>query len=228
MRLLSAIAIVSAMMSSSLWAQVSFAGGAAPPAVSAWGRMPGQPARGLIGGFQHPHPAAPGNFFPTAVFLGNPWLGYETPAPQPAPVIVLQNSPAAAPPPEPSASIEPLLIEWQGDRYVRFSGATQSSLVQSVAEDYAGPGRSSEKPSHIRGELPPAILVFRDGRRERISEYSIINATLYTSGNFWESGSWTRAIPVSTLDLPATFAANRQAGVDFVLPSGPNVVVTRP
>jgi len=79
-----------------------------------------------------------------------------------------------------------------------------------------------------RTELPPVVLVYRDGHRESVGEYSIIGGTLYTSADYWQSGSWTRRIPISTLDVPSTLAANREAGVKFMLPSGPNVVVTRP
>ena len=33
---------------------------------------------------------------------------------------------------------------------------------------------------------------------------------------------------ISDLDLPATFQQNRERGVKFTLPAGPNQVVTRP
>jgi hypothetical protein len=74
----------------------------------------------------------------------------------------------------------------------------------------------------------PAILVFRDGHREQVREYTLADGALYARGDYWIDGYWNRKILISSLDLAATMAANRQSGVDFVLPSGPNVVVIGP
>lgn len=116
------------------------------------------------------------------------------------------------------------MIEWEGDRYVRYSGQRQSAA--NAALDYSEPSTS---PSHIsRAELPPVTLVFRDGHRQEVSDYVIANGNLYAHGDYWRDGFWTRTIQLSSLDLLSTARVNSESGVKFVLPSGPNEVVTRP
>jgi hypothetical protein len=51
---------------------------------------------------------------------------------------------------------------------------------------------------------------------------------LYTSANYWTSGSWTRKIEIANLDVPATLKLNQERGSKFSLPSGPQEVVIRP
>lgn len=177
------------------------------------------------GGFGGP----PGRGFGRSlVFFGDPFLDanyasrpYETVSP---PLVIIQPPTAAATPPEPKA--EPLLIEWQGDRYVRYSGQHQST---ANSLDYS---RAGESPSVLArsspGELPPATLVYRDGHQEKVSDYVIASGNLYARGDYYRDGFWTKTVQLSALDLPATLAANSASGVKFVLPSGPNEVVTRP
>jgi hypothetical protein len=132
-----------------------------------------------------------------------------------------------------------LLIEWQGDHFVR---TTMSSAAGQAAPDYSEKSYS-EKPaarSPFRGqpvvkdsvqpprELPPAVLVFRDGRREEVSDYTIMNGTMYSKADYWTSGSWTKKIQIADLDVPATMKINQERGVKFVLPASPNEVVMRP
>lgn len=76
--------------------------------------------------------------------------------------------------------------------------------------------------------LPPAVLVFRDGHTEEVSSYSIIAEKIYIKTDYWTSGSWTRAVPISSLDIPATLKQNQARGLKFELPSGPNEVMIRP
>jgi hypothetical protein len=101
---------------------------------------------------------------------------YEPPV---SPVVIVQP-PSVATPASPSP--EPLMIEWQGDKYVRFSGQRQSA-----ARDY------SETPSTARArvnkpalhssaatraasvELPPIVLAYPDGHREKVSDYAIVS-----------------------------------------------------
>jgi hypothetical protein len=71
-------------------------------------------------------------------------------------------------------------------------------------------------------------LIFRDGHHEESSDYSIISGVIYARGDYWTSGSWSKQIPLSQLDLPATLKANQERGVTFRLPGAPNEVVTRP
>jgi hypothetical protein len=77
-------------------------------------------------------------------------------------------------------------------------------------------------------ELPPAILVFHDGRREEVSDYTIMSGTIYSKADYWTTGSWSRKIQIADLDVPATLRLNQERGVKFVLPSSPNEVVVRP
>lgn len=132
-------------------------------------------------------------------------------APQSAASAVIQ-------PPAPMQEVKPinpLMIELQGDHLVR---VTDAQLNQPL-------GRSS---APQQTELPPAVLVFRDGRRQEVSSYAIIGPALYASGSYWTNGYWTQKILLADLDLAATLQANQQRGVNFVLPSAPDQVITRP
>ena len=77
-------------------------------------------------------------------------------------------------------------------------------------------------------ELPPAVLVFRDGHQEEIGKYMITGATIYVSTDYWTSGSWTRKVQIAELDVPATLKLNQERGANFRLPSGPEEVIVRP
>jgi hypothetical protein len=220
-----AIALAVAVLLGSAAAQAG--GGVSPPALTAVGT--GFPAPGTIG-----MSVVPSRFVPSrAVFFGTPYLFSDasylppvivrTPAPQ---VVVVQQ-----PAPE-TVAVEadrpgPLLIEWQGDRYVRATANGDRSI--SARPDYA------ETPAHrvvpaapARAELPPVVLVFRDGARQEVRDYVIVGGVLYAGGDYYQDGHWTRPIQVSSLDLRSTFEANEKRGVKFILPSGPYEVVTRP
>jgi hypothetical protein len=173
------------------------------------------------------------SFGPGAIFLGDPFyadyplapLAAPTPPPQ---VVIVQPPNTADTPPETKS--EPLLIELQGNRYVRFGGRQQSAERGTNAPpDYAeGPPGKSSWQQPAKPELPPTVLIFRDGHREQVPEYAIVGNTLYASGDYWQSGHWTKNIQVSTLNIPETVRANHENGVKFLLPSAPNEVVTRP
>jgi hypothetical protein len=175
------------------------------------------------------------SFGPGAIFLGDPFyanypvepLTVPTTPPQ---VVVVQPASTADVPPETRS--EPLLIELHGNRYVRFGGrqqpterATNAPPDYAEAEAQASP-LVAQRTTHP--ELPPAILIFRDGHCEQVPEYAIIGGTLYAGGDYWQSGRWTKNIQISALDLPATMQANHKVGIKFILPSAPNEVVTRP
>jgi hypothetical protein len=196
--------------------------------------------RGGFGGFHHPGGLAGhhGHGFGgrNAVWFGDPFYSdyssqpaeYEPPAP---PVVIVQPSSAAATP-EPVP--EPLIIEWQGDKYVRFSGqrqlaASDYSEIPSGATRVHKPAFDSSTATQAASvELAPVVLVYPDGRREKVSDYVIANGNLYARGDYWRDGFWTKTVQLSALDIPATRRANSESGVKFVLPSGPNEVVTRP
>jgi hypothetical protein len=167
-----------------------------------------------------------------AVFLGDPFYADYPVAPVSVPpqFVVMQPAPVADAQPE--IKSEPLMIELQGNRYVRFGGSPQSAeRGTNAAPDYAetdaaNSPKIAQQPA--LPELPPAVLIFKDGHREQVPEYAIVGSTIYASGDYWQSGHWTKNIQVSALNIPATIQANRDAGIRFTLPSGPNEVVTRP
>lgn len=158
------------------------------------------------------------------------------------PVIVVQSAPAAAPVPEPPSSVEPLLIELQGERYVRVSGQEMSgqgmrSRAMTAIQQTPSPQKVRRREQASSGATTPeipakevaaAILVFRDGHREELSDYTIANGVLYTSGEPYSGGSWNRKIELSTLNLPETIRSNQSRGVPFQLPSAANEVMVRP
>jgi hypothetical protein len=163
-------------------------------------------------------------FFGDGFYADNP----VTPLTIPPQYVVVQPAPTIADTP-PETKSEPLMIELQGDRYVRFGGRQQSAERGTTAmPDYAAAdtGRSWRPQSPL--ELPPAVLIFRDGHREQVPEYAIIGGTLYASADYWQTGQWTKNIQLSTLNIPATVRANQEKGIKFTLPSAPNEVVTRP
>src|SRR5262249_13880932 len=130
------------------------------------------------------------------------------PAPQPIPAVQEKAEPLP----------DPVLLELHGSQWVKvgnFGEASQQALNSTAS---IVPAR----------ELPPAVLVFRDGHNEEISSYSIIGNVLYTKSDYYSSGSWTRTIQLADLDLPATLKQNQQRNLKFELPSGPNEVVIRP
>lgn len=71
------------------------------------------------------------------------------------------------------------------------------------------------------------MIVFRDGHMEEVEKYVIRGNVLYTSADYWTTGSWTRKIPVTDLDVPATLKLNQQRGAKFDLPSSPTEVMVR-
>jgi hypothetical protein len=153
------------------------------------------------------------------------------------PMIFLQAPPAHVPDPAP---VQPLLIELRGDRYVRVSGS-ETPGAEMISPETIAPipdpprreARNDERayPSTHAAtttEVPPAILIFRDGHREETSDYTIANGVLYTRSDYYTSGSWTRKIELSSLDLSETLKSNQSRGVRFQLPSFPNEIIVRP
>jgi hypothetical protein len=156
---------------------------------------------------------------------------------QPQVIVVPALAPPALPPPP--APRESLLIEWQGDHFVRTTMSAESPSSAQIAPDYSEKTPSA-LPVAVRSapeqrvavdaprELPPAVLVFHDGSQEEVSEYTIMSGTIYSKADYWTTGSWTRKIQIADLDVPATLKLNQERGVKFVLPASPNEVVIRP
>ncbi len=156
------------------------------------------------------------------------------------PRVAVAPAAASAQPAAPAPPLEPLLIEWQGDHFERMTLSQKASAGGQRGPDYSAKYavRSSAAPSTLSTtrkvvaqpppELPPAVLVFRDGRTEEVSSYTIMSGTIYSKADYWTSGSWTRKIQIADLDVPATLTLNREHGLNFVLPAGPNEIVMRP
>ena len=176
--------------------------------------------------------------FGRAFDFGDPYLlagyaaGPETSLPPPQ-IVFVQPAPAATSQPETKA--DPLLIELQGDRYVRVRGAS-SQLENGVlpngssfsAMPPVSPAARAVTPAHSLTPLPPATLIYRDGHSEQVKDYAIFGGIIYARGDYWQNGYWTKPIQLSALNIPATLQTNLQQGVKFVLPAAPNEVVTRP
>jgi len=184
--------------------------------------------------------------FTRGILLGSPWpySDYDPGEPyvvEDAPPQFVIVQPASADDSPRKARSAPLLIEWRGDRYVRFGGVEPADAPGASAHpDYAEPtvtqsppkaparpltAATPREPSASPGELPPAVLVYRDGHREEVADYAIADGVIYVRGSDWQNGYWTKRISLSALDPPATLQANQQRGVKFLLPSAPNVVI---
>jgi len=143
------------------------------------------------------------------------------------PVIILQSpatpQPAASPV---SAPMQPLMIELQGNRYVRISGDNDSQS-QMIDSDVS-PASPAGSRIIARNEPPAALLVFRDGHQEQVRNYTIADGNLYASSNTDAGLPTTHKIQLSSLDLPATIRSNQDRGVQFHLPTAANVVIVGP
>ncbi len=58
----------------------------------------------------------------------------------------------------------------------------------------------------------PTVLVFRDGRKQEVSNYAIMGQVVYVFDDH------TKKIPLADLDLNATVKANDDRGTEFALP----------
>lgn len=153
---------------------------------------------------------------------------------------------------EPSLN-QPLMIELQGDRYVKVSTTAVDGEAlpltlapNSVHPNNAQPAKSTR--GHSIGlvtsnsaaaqgpmiaaaspapSLPAAVLVFRDGHSEEVRDYTIADGSLYARGDYYRDGYWNKKIDLSTLNLAQTLQANADRNVKFVLPSSPNEVIAR-
>jgi hypothetical protein len=147
-------------------------------------------------------------------------------------IFAAQPAPTAKP-------AEAMVLELQGDHWVRITPYGPPQTVGQAAMPSIAPERASnahpEAPAAARGQataaakpsapLPPAVLVFRDGHQEQIGQYRIMGANLYVNTDYWSSGAWTRTIPLADLDVPATLKLNQQRGANFRLPSSPDEVM---
>ena len=152
--------------------------------------------------------------------------------------IVEQAPPPATAVPVPKPP-ESLVLELQGDHWVRITdyGRSQTGGQSGQTAREGAPNLPPVAPTvatrqiqevQPANELPPAVLVFRDGHREQIGKYLIMGPTIYTSADYWSSGTWTRKVEIVELDVPATMKLNQERGANFSLPSRPSEVMIRP
>jgi hypothetical protein len=173
----------------------------------------------------------PSGFFSDALYSDLLSSGYPI-ASQP-PVFLLQPPPAREAVPDRSPS-QPLMIELQGDRYVRISGEEESGAEMidhpaSPTNAYSVDARRVDPNKTVAvQELDPVTLVFRDGHKEQVSDYTIAEGILYARGNYYTDGWWTKKIELSTLNLRETIESNKSLGIDFRLPAASNEIITRP
>jgi hypothetical protein len=150
-----------------------------------------------------------------------------------APRVVVVQQPVAAQaavsaPPD-AAPVQPLLIELRGGRYVRISG-DESSIPNKTDQQPILHGSQTYPMQSSQPSAPPpsTILVFRDGSREQISDYTIADGILYAQADYYTEGSWNQPIPLSALNLNETVSENRARGVQFQVPAAPNQVIVGP
>ena len=144
--------------------------------------------------------------------------------------VVAESKPnvAAAAPTKPAES---LILENRGGQWVRIPTASQMPLSAGYMEPQAsssGPGTTGGKVAAAPPDkLPPAVLVFRDGHEEQVARYVVQGKVLYTSSDYWSTGTWTREIPIAQLDVPASVKRSAERGGVFSVPTRPNEVVVR-
>jgi hypothetical protein len=127
------------------------------------------------------------------------------------------------------------MIELQGDRYVRVSGEESSTAEIRTIEPQTSAARqstavnaNSKLADRRPAELAPVQLVFRDGHREEVSDYTIADGVLYARGDYYRDGTWNRKIELKSLNMSETIQSNDARGVRLQLPTSPNEVITRP
>jgi hypothetical protein len=102
----------------------------------------------------------------------------------------------------------------------------RANLLSSRPRVSRGPvNAKSTSAGVLPHELATTVLVYRDGHREQVGEYSIADGVLYARGDYYAVGYWNKKIELAALDLPQTVKANQERGVKFVLPDSPNNVV---
>jgi len=74
------------------------------------------------------------------------------------------------------------------------------------------PALEERSPTREAKPNEPSVLVFRDGHRQEISNYAIMDQTVYVFDKR------TQKIAFADLDLPATIRANDDRGLEFKVP----------
>ncbi len=136
-----------------------------------------------------------------------------------------------------ASSGDSLLIELQNGHYVRVTSAATNddSRLLNVTPKHSASNSATSIPAQAPlvatappQSLPSAVLIFRDGHREEVRDYTIADGVLYARGDYYTDGYWNKKIDLASLNVPQTLQANADRNVKFVLPSSPNEVITRP
>jgi len=226
MRRVLAVAMLAAFFGAAAWAQnMPRVTGVRPAPLQRPSRFTPQVNRSLIGLSGVPfHREDHHNGFGRNAFLYGGWPYFPSEYDDSYEHTVYVQPPAAPSAPALQIRQEPIpsaaLLELQGNQWVKVTSFTTTN-VATATQGVQGTSASLK-------ELPPAILVYRDGHTEEVSSYSIIGTALYTKSDYWTSGAWTRKIQVADLDVPATIRQNQVRGVKFDLPSNPDEVILRP
>jgi len=100
-----------------------------------------------------------------------------------------------------------------GDQPMGDYGPEPPQLAANAPPSFR-PGYQPQGDAAPMNAQPTTILIFKDGRPPvHVRNYALTASTLYAL-----DGESRQEIPLSLLDVPATVAANRAAGVDFALP----------
>ena len=239
------IAVLATLFLASLAsAQRGFGARPAPSGHSPSGRASGMQGQRSFGSA---HPQRSGLGFRRSGFgygLGwgwgyQPYFGYydrgeEYARPDAEPPVSEPRQQAMFEPPRPEKLIQPILIERQGEGWVQVSGykdgrvSGQAGPLKAVQASPSGAATPGQETAQAVSEIPPAVLVFRDGHQEEVKSYTIIGDVLFAKTDYWASGVWTRRIEIARIDVPATLKLNQDHGYRFRLPSNPQEVVIRP
>jgi hypothetical protein len=145
------------------------------------------------------------------------------------PAIIVMQAPPPAEPERATPPAQPLLIELQGDHYVRLSGDDTSGaqIIDRESAQEATALAGAAHPVPVR-EPVSTLLVFRDGHREEVSDYTITDGILYAHGDYYGDGASNKKVELSALNLSETVASNRSRGVAFRLPRAAIEVIVGP
>ncbi len=197
------------------------------------GRMSSHPFAGGTGAYRgHPGGGFPGGVYYPLGFgdaLYSDYLqstGYPV-ASQPNVFVMQPPAPAAAPAPVVATPpVDPLMIELRGDHYVQVSGAAKSNAQMIDQMPVAIASAKSPEQAASAKPAPSAVLVFRDGHDEEISDYTIVSGAIYARAEDYNPVN--RKIELASLNLPETVKQNQSRGLRFQLPTYPNEVIVGP
>jgi hypothetical protein len=174
------------------------------------------------------------NYYPYSDYYGSdyyPEYDYQDEADEALPPPFRAQVAAPAPPANASKAPEALVMELRGDHWVRLTSYGPMAVAGESGEPQSETAQAKRSVASARAqepkELPPAVLVFRDGHQEEVAKYTIVGTTISVKTDYWKTGSWTRKIPIAELNLAATLQANQERGAKFSLPSRPSEVIVR-